>query len=210
MKNYEFMAEKYPLFNNDPKETEFPIPEGHECFRVCRYGDGYVYRVLKELTDDDEFPCRGYLYLFSVTRQELYVTDIYDQVKIHMTDFEYGCPYATSFELLRDGDWTRVDCNDEVWRDDDMKKLPVKLYRKTQDDSEEIKVCNMCGKTFDLWDEQENFSFDHQIGWGSTHDLHRICLNLCCHCFDKVIDWVLPQCKHNPISEYRTHTQEER
>jgi hypothetical protein len=30
MKNYEFMAEKYPLFNNDPKETDFPIPEGPE------------------------------------------------------------------------------------------------------------------------------------------------------------------------------------
>ena len=54
MKKYEFMAEKYPLFNNDPKEAEFPIPEGYECFRVCRYGDGYVYRVLKELTDNDE------------------------------------------------------------------------------------------------------------------------------------------------------------
>ena len=54
MKKYEFMAEKYPLFNNDPKEAEFPIPEGYECFRVCRYGDGYVYRVLKELTDTEK------------------------------------------------------------------------------------------------------------------------------------------------------------
>ena len=136
MKKYEFMAEKYPLFNNDPKESEFPIPEGYECFRVCRYGDGYVYRVLKELTDNDEFLCRGYLYLFSVTRQELYVTDIYDQVKIHMTDFEHGCPYATSFELLKDDNWTRVDCYGEVWCDCDMEKLPITLYKETQDSSE--------------------------------------------------------------------------
>lgn len=136
MKKYEFMAEKYPLFNNDPKETEFPIPEGYECFRVCRYGDGYVYRVLKELADNDEFPCRGYLYLFSVTRQELYVTDIYDQVKIHMTDFEHGCPYATSFEFLQEDKWTRVDCYGEVWCDCDMEKLPITLYKETQDSSE--------------------------------------------------------------------------
>ena len=136
MKKYEFMAEKYPLFNNDPKEAEFPIPEGYECFRVCRYGDGYVYRVLKELTDNDEFPCRGYLYLFSVTRQKLYVTDIYDQVKIHMTDFEHGCPYATSFEFLQEDNWTRVDCYGEVLCDCDMEKLPITLYKETQDSSE--------------------------------------------------------------------------
>ena len=62
------------------------------------------------------------------------------------------------------------------------------------------KVCNMCGKTFDLWDHQENFCFDHHIGYGSAHDFERIQLNLCCQCFDKVIDWILPQCKYNPIS----------
>ena len=203
MNNYSFMAEKYPLVNNDPLESLFPVPEGYECGRVCRYGDGYVYRVLKIFTETDELPWRGYLYLFSVTRQELYVTDLYDRIKIHMTDFEHGCPYVTSFEFLQGDDWTRVDCDGEVWCDGDMEKLPITLYRKIQDSSEETKVCNMCGKTFDIWDSQENFSFDHFIGFGSTHDLHRIRLNLCCRCFDKVIDWMLPQCKYNPMSEYQ-------
>ena len=63
------------------------------------------------------------------------------------------------------------------------------------------KVCHMCGKTFDLWDHQEDFCFDHHIGYGSAHDFEHMQLNLCCQCFDKVIDWVLPQCKHNPITE---------
>ena len=62
------------------------------------------------------------------------------------------------------------------------------------------KVCNMCGKKFDLWDHQEEFCFDHHIGYGSAHDFERIQLNLCCQCFDKVIDWILPQCKYNPVS----------
>ena len=127
MNNYSFMAEKYPLVNNDPLESLFPVPKGYECIRVCRYGDGYVYRVLKTCVDIDEFPCQGYVYLFSVTRQALYVTDIYDGIKIHMTDFEHGCPYATGFELLQDDNWTRVDCDGEIWCDGDMEKLPMKL-----------------------------------------------------------------------------------
>ena len=63
------------------------------------------------------------------------------------------------------------------------------------------RTCNVCGKTFDFWDHQENFCFDRHIGFGSAYDFHRIKLNLCCHCFDKVIDWILPQCKHNPLSK---------
>lgn len=64
------------------------------------------------------------------------------------------------------------------------------------------KRCNMCGKTFNFWDNQENFCLDQRVGFGSSHDMHRIKLNLCCNCFDKVLDWILPQCKHNPLSEY--------
>ena len=66
-----------------------------------------------------------------------------------------------------------------------------------------IRICNMCGNTFKFWDHEENISFDHLIGYGSAHDMHRIRLNLCCKCFDKVIDLITPQCKHNPISEYK-------
>ena len=47
-----------------------------------------------------------------------------------MTDFEHGCPYVTAFEFLQGDKWTRIDCDGEVWCDYDMKKLPMKLYRK--------------------------------------------------------------------------------
>lgn len=59
----------------------------------------------------------------------------------------------------------------------------------------------MCGGKFDFRDHKENIHFDHFFGYGSAHDMHRIRLNLCCKCFDKVVDWMLPQCKHNPLSE---------
>lgn len=64
-------------------------------------------------------------------------------------------------------------------------------------------ICNMCGKTFDEWDYQENFCFDTHIGYGSRYDLNRLRLNLCIDCFDRVLDFILPQCKENPLSEYQ-------
>ena len=125
MKKYTFMWEKYPLTNDDPVESLFPVPEGYECSRVCRYGDGYVYRVYKIWVEaePDEFPCRGYLYFYSVSKQELYKTVVYDQIKIHMTDFEHGCAYATGFEFLQEDEWTSFDCDGEVWCDRDMRKI---------------------------------------------------------------------------------------
>ena len=65
------------------------------------------------------------------------------------------------------------------------------------------KVCNMCGKTFDFWDHQRDFCFDRKIGYGSAHDFEHMQLNLCCQCFDNVIDWILPQCRHNPMTAYQ-------
>lgn len=50
-----------------------------------------------------------------------------------------------------------------------------------------MKRCTMCGKEFDIWDEQENFCFQHRVGYGSAHDGDVISLKLCCSCFDRVI-----------------------
>ena len=50
-------------------------------------------------------------------------------------------------------------------------------------------TCNLCGKTFDLWDEQEDFSiYKRRIGYGSRYDDHELKLNLCCDCMDRIID----------------------
>lgn len=49
-------------------------------------------------------------------------------------------------------------------------------------------VCNMCGKKFDFWDEQEDFHFYGRIGYGSRYDEHDLRLDLCCECMDKLID----------------------
>lgn len=64
-----------------------------------------------------------------------------------------------------------------------------------------IKKCNICGKEFDMWDKQENFELHYHVGYGSVHDGEVIELDLCCDCFDKVLEIILPMCQINPIRE---------
>lgn len=63
-------------------------------------------------------------------------------------------------------------------------------------------ICNICGKEFDLWDEQESFGFQHHVGYGSKFDGDRIHVDLCCDCFDDMMDtYILPKCKISPLEE---------
>lgn len=65
------------------------------------------------------------------------------------------------------------------------------------------KVCNMCGKDFDMWDTQESFGFDYHVGYGSGFDGSNIQLDLCCDCFDKLMnEYIIPNCKISPVEEY--------
>ena len=58
-------------------------------------------------------------------------------------------------------------------------------------------VCNMCGKVFNEWDEQEEFGFHYQAGYGSTFDGEYIDCDFCCDCFDKLLnEYLIPKCKH--------------
>lgn len=60
------------------------------------------------------------------------------------------------------------------------------------------RVCNMCGKKFDEWDEQEDFAFvSYQIGYGSKYDGSKMRIDLCCNCMDNLIE----KCKISPICQ---------
>lgn len=92
--------------------------------------------------------------------------------------------------------------------------IPIKIV---PDGSEHYKylmdytprICNMCGNRFDFWDEQEDFSFQRYIGYGSRYDFSHIDICLCCDCFDKVMDWLLPQCRKDPLSDYDVYVPKE-
>lgn len=92
--------------------------------------------------------------------------------------------------------------------------IPIKIV---PDGSEHYKylmdytprICNMCGNRFDFWNEQEDFSFQRYIGYGSRYDFSHIDICLCCDCFDKVMDWLLPQCRKDPLSDYDVYVPKE-
>ena len=50
-----------------------------------------------------------------------------------------------------------------------------------------------------MWDMQEDFCLNRHIGYGSKYDYNFLQLNLCCDCFDRLLDHIIPQCKINPI-----------
>lgn len=56
-------------------------------------------------------------------------------------------------------------------------------------------VCNKCGKKLDLFDRQQRFSIHTKIQYGSVYDGSDVSLNLCCDCFDALIN----SCKVSPI-----------
>ena len=60
-----------------------------------------------------------------------------------------------------------------------------------------IHKCDFCGKDFDHWDIQEGFGFHFpRIGYGSKYDEMSIEIDLCCNCFDKMIqEYVEPRLK---------------
>lgn len=66
------------------------------------------------------------------------------------------------------------------------------------------KTCNMCGKEFDMWDEQEDFSIYREIGYGSKYDMESLELDLCCECMDKIID----SCKISPVKTFARYINE--
>lgn len=69
--------------------------------------------------------------------------------------------------------------------------------------NEAKRVCNVCGKTFDRLDEQENFGFDYHVGYGSRYDLTHLKARICIDCFDKLMDGFIPLCKISPdMGEY--------
>jgi Fe2+ or Zn2+ uptake regulation protein len=56
-------------------------------------------------------------------------------------------------------------------------------------------VCNKCGKIFDIFDKQENFSISTVCGYGTKFDGSAINLHLCCDCMEELID----SCKVSPV-----------
>lgn len=66
--------------------------------------------------------------------------------------------------------------------------------------------CNLCGKKMDMWDVQEGFGFNGNIGYGSKYDGEKLNLDLCCDCMDKLIE----SCVIPPIEDKDGNLDEHR
>lgn len=62
-----------------------------------------------------------------------------------------------------------------------------------------VLYCNKCGKKLDMWDEQEDFSMQRQLGYGSRYDGDTLDLDLCCSCMDGLIE----SCAIPPVNSLR-------
>lgn len=51
--------------------------------------------------------------------------------------------------------------------------------------------CTMCGSKLDEWDINQNFSLNKYIGYGSKYDTETVKAKFCCHCFDKIVDYII-------------------
>lgn len=60
--------------------------------------------------------------------------------------------------------------------------------------------CNMCGKSFDTFDEQGGVSICKTLGYGTKYDGEILRLDLCCECLDNLID----KCVLSPIEPQST------
>ena len=105
----------------------------------------------------------------------------------------YGCTFKivclNGTALMPDG---------RILRDTDGQDAPN--YEKWKGKSK--LRCTMCDKPFDSCDEQEDFSFLRYIGYGSKYDRNRLEIRLCCACFDRVMDKILPMFPVYPMREY--------
>lgn len=57
------------------------------------------------------------------------------------------------------------------------------------------KVCNVCGKKLDEWDENCDLSMDVVAGYGSIFDGDRIRIQFCTECFDTLVN----NCEKSPF-----------
>lgn len=58
-------------------------------------------------------------------------------------------------------------------------------------------ICNMCGKEFDRYDLEQGIGLGGRLKYGSVHDGRRYSLDLCCDCFDNILD----QCVISPLED---------
>jgi len=112
----------------------------------------------------------------------------------YIRDSENGCNNCR-FNYMNFPD--RVGCVDFIVRHPGEAEEFLTAW--AVDHPEHSNTCTMCGKPLDDFDNQENFGFEYQIGYGSRHDGEHVKAQFCCECWDNILDLLIDKCKTNPI-----------
>lgn len=68
--------------------------------------------------------------------------------------------------------------------------------------------CNVCGKTVEqVFENQMPISIHDRVGYGSKHDGSMLDLDICCDCFDKLIEDFIEKCVINPLHEMEQYRE---
>lgn len=129
------------------------------------------------------------------------------------------CDWITPRELPGDDPviYKKLDFMSEFHlSDDDVNKIIEKLISdkklmkaEKEDEYIAIKVCDICGRTYEFLDVQASKSNTIYLGFGSKYDLNIFNYDVCCECFDKMIDLVLPLFPKSPLDECDFYNDEE-
>ena len=118
-----YMAEKYAIGESENYQNLY-------FERICRYAEGYIYRIQKQCTSVNNKPWECRLLFQSARRNKIYLTEWFEQIIIHMTDFEHGVAYATGIEVLNNEIFEQLVCADKVWKDEDTQLFKKELKIK--------------------------------------------------------------------------------
>lgn len=65
---------------------------------------------------------------------------------------------------------------------------------------DKVKLCNICGREFDFFDEQQNIKIEYYMKYGSSFDGTKVSCRMCIECFDKFVnEYLVPKSIINPI-----------
>lgn len=116
-----FMSEKYPLpdIETDKFEKEYSDRE-YSCIFVCRYAQGFIFRLCKTCVMAGQKQWAGKLMFYSTIEHRIYTTRVFDEIHIHAVDKEHGVMYAQAFDFIDEEKSVFYTCKDDIITDSDV------------------------------------------------------------------------------------------
>jgi len=88
---------------------------------LCRYGEGYIFKVSKIERYIDDFECR--LVFYSELEQKIYKTKLFNQISIFALDDGCGCLKATEIHMIDHNEMKIIKATNVFIEDFDVERF---------------------------------------------------------------------------------------